>query len=77
MINIIKKLTMLIFQKILANFNSMKLKTTNKNFTQDKANMTKIMYLKPLLLLDVIADKKVNSIRIPRVIKSFFFILQY
>lgn len=75
MINIIKKLTMLIFQKILANFNSMKLKATNKNFTQDKANMTKMKYLKPLLLLDVSADKKVNSIRIPSVIKSFFFIL--
>ena len=75
MINIIKKPTMLIFQKILAIFNSMKLKTTNKNFPKDKANMTIIMYLKPLLLLDVMADKKVNSIRIPRVIKSFFFIL--
>ena len=68
---------MLIFQNILANFNSMKLKTTNKNFTQNNANVTKIIYLKPLLLLDVIADIKVNSIRIPRVIKSFFFILQY
>ena len=77
MINIIKKPTTLIFQKTLATFNSMKLKTTNKNFTQDKANMTKMMYLKLLLLLDIRADKKVNSIRIPRMIKSFFFILQY
>ncbi len=75
MINIIKKLTMLIFQKILANFNSMKLKTTNKNFTQDKANMTKMIYLYPLLLLDINAVKKVINIRIPSVIKSCFFIL--
>jgi len=42
MVNIIKKLTMLIFQKTLAFFSSMKLKTTNKNFTQDNANMTKM-----------------------------------
>ena len=75
MINIIKKLTTLTFQKILDFFNSMKLKATNKNFAQDKANMTKMIYLFPLLLLDINAVNKVINIRIPSVIKSCFFIL--